>query len=133
MGERRQPPLCYTHTYTHTHQQDISPTHIPKQNTHCVTAPFVFFSFTLPLSQLPLLTLVPTLVLTSVAQPPITLYFLAFAAVRNCCGRNVLPVYRQIRRSFPNILFVLDHTAPQHLYWRAYVENYMFALIYSPK
>ena len=64
MGERRTRARTHTHTHTHTHQhtcrQDLSPPHIPKQNTHCVIAPFVFHFHPplLPYLTLLLLTLV---------------------------------------------------------------------------
>lgn len=78
IGERR----------THTHRQDRAPPHIPKQHTHCVTAPFVFHFHPLSCPISPscshISPLIPILVLTFVTHPPLSLCFLAFAAVPYC-------------------------------------------------
>lgn len=50
-------------------------------------------------------------------HPPLSLCFLAFAAVRYCCWRNVMPVLGQICGSLPNIQRILEHAtlhAPKH-------------------
>lgn len=105
-----------TRTQTHTQQQDLSPTHIPKQNTHCVIAPFVFFSHppSFPASTSHTGSPIPTLVPTSVTQPPITLWFLAFAAVQNL--EEILHLhFAKYEGLFPSIRIILSHTAQQHL------------------
>lgn len=100
MGERR----------TRTHPQDLSPTHIPQQNTRCVIAPFVFcfrpLSHLISISISHIIPLIPTPVLTFVTHPPLLLRFLAFAAVHNCCEWNDLPALWQIFRTL-----ILEHSA----------------------
>lgn len=43
MGEQRQPPLCYTHTYTHTPAGHLSYTHSKAKHTLCHCSICIFF------------------------------------------------------------------------------------------
>lgn len=120
-----------TRARAHTRQQDFSPTHIPKQNTLC-NFTFVFFSLlpAISASTSHIGSLIPTLVLTSVIRPPITLWFLAFAAVQKknfCLHFAKHECLFQVFRLFWTIQHNNTYDQQVQWCWRACVDNYIVA------
>lgn len=96
-----------------THTGRTSLLHTFQSKTHIVSLLHLSFTFTPSpvLSHPLLLTLVLSFPLLFSHLSPIlpSRYFLAFAAVRYCCGGNFMPANGQICGSLPNIQLLSEH------------------------
>ena len=101
-----------THKQARTHNSRTSlPSHIPKQHTHCVIAPFVFFFHppSMSASTSHMGSLIPTR--SHICHP--ASHHTVVPSFCSCAelGRNLL--LAKPAALFPNIPIILDHTAQQ--------------------